>query len=597
MANIKISQLSAAATLTGTEEVPVVQGGNTVRTTAQDIANLGGGGGGGATTISALGSNITAGEPVIINSDGTVTSVVPTAPVFPAPSLPYSDSTYQGTPNYSAGISIADLHVGRTKTSPHNPNIKITAYIDQGSSNSLNFIITQSDQTGIAFVQPSSVMITNNVYHFDFQFDPFNPNLILVIYNNGSTQGQYLYINHVGSASVPTVATLSTFGFSIYISGNLNYFAFSFSSKYSNLIFIQYSDASSGYMPYLQAVMINQTGPNNYMTSYGSTYSLDTNGYYGAGNYWQILEKMEGSDIFLAYWASYDPGLSANISKVCLFTYSDALWFFKNMPPSLTLGTSYTMVDYTQPNLNTSYALGAHFISSSQIAYEFRYSDGNTRYSMVVGNINASTLTVTSVSASQVYPDTNNNGLLGQTAGFVQMPINKNYFMLVGFAQSGPSTSYVIGNVVKVVGNTVTYSTNDVTLEPLSNSPDFASVSTFSWSSVTFNNSTVGGTANVFFNFAANTGSQLWWKITPVTYINKVFNNQNLLGIAQNTVTTSATVTVLPFGGVDNTQSGLTTGSTYYLQDDGVLTTNVTPTMVGKAVSATKIKTANYPTI
>jgi hypothetical protein len=44
MANKKISQLTAAATLTGTELLPIVQGGVTVQTTAQDIADLGGGG-------------------------------------------------------------------------------------------------------------------------------------------------------------------------------------------------------------------------------------------------------------------------------------------------------------------------------------------------------------------------------------------------------------------------------------------------------------------------------------------------------------------------------------------------------------------------
>jgi hypothetical protein len=43
MANKKISQLTAAATLTGTELLPIVQDGVTVQTTAQDIADLGGG--------------------------------------------------------------------------------------------------------------------------------------------------------------------------------------------------------------------------------------------------------------------------------------------------------------------------------------------------------------------------------------------------------------------------------------------------------------------------------------------------------------------------------------------------------------------------
>ena len=44
MANKKISQLTAAAALTGTELLPIVQDGVTVQTTTQDVADLGGGG-------------------------------------------------------------------------------------------------------------------------------------------------------------------------------------------------------------------------------------------------------------------------------------------------------------------------------------------------------------------------------------------------------------------------------------------------------------------------------------------------------------------------------------------------------------------------
>ena len=48
MADSRISNLTAATTpLTGTEEIPVVQGGVTTKATAQDIADLAGGGGGG----------------------------------------------------------------------------------------------------------------------------------------------------------------------------------------------------------------------------------------------------------------------------------------------------------------------------------------------------------------------------------------------------------------------------------------------------------------------------------------------------------------------------------------------------------------------
>jgi hypothetical protein len=53
MADSRISNLTAATTpLTGTEELPIVQGGVTTKATAQDIADLAGGGGGGIFGIS-----------------------------------------------------------------------------------------------------------------------------------------------------------------------------------------------------------------------------------------------------------------------------------------------------------------------------------------------------------------------------------------------------------------------------------------------------------------------------------------------------------------------------------------------------------------
>lgn len=45
MANKRISELPLAASIDGTEKIEIVQGGVSKRTTAQDIADLGGGGG------------------------------------------------------------------------------------------------------------------------------------------------------------------------------------------------------------------------------------------------------------------------------------------------------------------------------------------------------------------------------------------------------------------------------------------------------------------------------------------------------------------------------------------------------------------------
>jgi hypothetical protein len=104
MANIKISELTAGGTLGGSEYVPIVQNGATVKTTVQAIANLGGGGGAvatftpelifeesgigsnswtatdGQTTMTAYGTyTATAGEKVTVNASNNLRLSFPIA--------------------------------------------------------------------------------------------------------------------------------------------------------------------------------------------------------------------------------------------------------------------------------------------------------------------------------------------------------------------------------------------------------------------------------------------------------------------------------------------------------------------------------------
>ncbi len=69
MANVKISDMSAAASLTGSEIVPIVQSGANYTATAQQIADLGGGGG-----YTELTGTLTAGNTSITLSDASITT-------------------------------------------------------------------------------------------------------------------------------------------------------------------------------------------------------------------------------------------------------------------------------------------------------------------------------------------------------------------------------------------------------------------------------------------------------------------------------------------------------------------------------------------
>ena len=71
MADVKISQLTGASALDGTEVLPGVQNGATVKITAQDIADLGGGGGASYTDVTGT---LTAGSTSLTLSDASITT-------------------------------------------------------------------------------------------------------------------------------------------------------------------------------------------------------------------------------------------------------------------------------------------------------------------------------------------------------------------------------------------------------------------------------------------------------------------------------------------------------------------------------------------
>ena len=65
----------------------------------------------------------------------------------------------------------------------------------------------------------------------------------------------------------------------------------------------------------------------------------------------------------------------------------------------------------------------------------------------------------------------------------------------------------------------------------------------------------------------------------------------NVDGFAGYATTSGNAVGVALEAGIDNNQSGLTTGSLHYIDDNGLLTTTSTSNQkIGKALSATKIQ-------
>ena len=102
MSDKKISELSSAAALTGSEPIPTVQGGVTVRTTAQDIADLAGGGQIAFTKTKAEIDALIAANDLVAGALYEITGVHTTL---------YDDGTTSGTTVYLRAISGSELEV------------------------------------------------------------------------------------------------------------------------------------------------------------------------------------------------------------------------------------------------------------------------------------------------------------------------------------------------------------------------------------------------------------------------------------------------------------------------------------------------------
>ena len=221
MANIKISQLTPAATLTGAEEIPVVQGSSTVKTTAQDIADLAGGG---ATldvvTVGTLGNSpiaVTYASVAYLNPEAGTQS----APVISYPSINIGQMGFSGT---LSSISFPTLTIGSisiqgasTLTSISLP--ALTTAVGNNMGGSISF----GNNSSLTTLDISSLISIPNYSYFGWSGCAFSQttvdNILVQMVATGAINGT-LQLNG-GTSSAPSAtglaakAALETIGWSV----------------------------------------------------------------------------------------------------------------------------------------------------------------------------------------------------------------------------------------------------------------------------------------------------------------------------------------------------------------------------------------------
>ena len=109
-----------------------------------------------------------------------------------------------------------------------------------------------------------------------------------------------------------------------------------------------------------------------------------------------------------------------------------------------------------------------------------------------------------------------------------------------------------------------------------------------SWDYESHNNDTkfVLNSTNQFIGAVRQTSQLDVYVYTTTSTSN---NADNYIGVADAAYSDGATATIQILGSIDDAQTGLTTGSTYFVADDGSLSTTNNGRKIGRAISATEI--------
>jgi hypothetical protein len=468
-----------------------------------------------------------------------------------------------------------------------------------------NKVILQSDGT-VKVVGIGSTVLSQDVgseivfnsgqtTHISAIFDS-NSNKIVIAYRDGGN-------SDYGTAVVGTVSGMSiSFGSEvIFNTGNSYDISATFDSN-SNKMVIVYKDV----------------GNSNYGTAIVGTVSGTSISF--------------GSEVVFNSFGSYDMTaiFDSNSNKVVIAYTHDGSGHYGTAIVGTVSGTSISFGSKVVYNSGSTARNPIAFDSNSNkvvIAYR---DGGNSGYgTAIVGTVSGTSISF----GSEVVFNTGNTGSVYKSI-YLTFDSNSNK-IVIAYRDSGNS-SYGTAIVGTVSGTSISFGSevvfNSATVSYVSS--DFASnvnkvviayvdgggsgytngkaiVGTVSGTSISFASAytlNLGGSYTtqwlaVVFDPNVNkmlitymdepnssNGTGVVWQ-TAGTSLSTNLTATNFLGISEGAAADTATATVMLRGGITTTQSGLTIGSTYYVQGDGTLSTTAgSPSVVaGQAISTTTL--------
>ena len=468
------------------------------------------------------------GSAVIVNANGTVSVIV-------------GQNGMGSDVVFETGATSAISAVFQANT-----NQVIIFYRDQGNSNygtAIAGAVNASDNS-IAF-GTAHVFASHYIYYSGSTFDT-NSNRAVVAYNNHASGSRSVraMVGHISSG------TNFTFGTATQLSSSGGSHSKAVFDSTNNRVVLFWQDGSTGYG---KAVVGNITASNN-------SIALGSVVQFSAGNF---------------LWQQGNTGTTfdTNAGKVVI-SYKDS-----NQSPNrgvVNVGTvtaSNNSISFGSPVVIDSSHIADYsdclFIPTiNKVVFAFTSLSDSAKGKAVVGTVNGTSMDFGTIAVWGDTDPSNYNSTL---------TFNSDTNIITLFNQSAASDSSVSikGGEISVSGTNLTFGTRSV----------FRNYLGVDISTVFDNNSN----RSVLFtqNTDSNKGAAIVFQNTTVANLTA----ENYIGISNGVYASGADATIQVKGSVDDAQSSLTPGQSYFIQADGTLgTTAGNPSVfAGTAVASTKL--------
>ena len=410
-------------------------------------------------------------------------------------------------------------------------NKVVIAYQDAGNSNYGTAVVGTVSGTSITFGSPVVFGSTNaTMYPQGITFDS-NSNKIVVAYRD-FTNSQY------GTAIVGTVSgTTISFGSPVvFRSGGTSWISATFDSG-NNKIVISYQD--NGNSSYGTAIVGTVSGTS---ISFGSATIYES----GTANYTVATFDSDSGKVVIPY----SDGTNGGYGTAVVGTVSGT---------SISFGTPVVFESAA------SAWLGSTFDSTANKVVIAYYDQGNSSFgTAIVGTVSGTTI---SFGSPVVFESSSTNTL---------SPIfNSNTGKVVIAYRDSGTSNYGTAVVGTVSGTSISFDTPIV----------------YQNSSTSFQSTAFDSNSNEVVIAYQDTSNSSYGTALVFQNITPNLTSENFIGIASNGYATGQAATINAKGFIDDNQSSLTAGQSYYVQTNGDLgLTAADPSVfAGTAVSATKL--------